>query len=177
MRLFVSPHNPGIWCLGVKWGEEYAAFRVHQHKPLHLSTLHHDALVTSVRLRLEELLACKWIPETYFKQEGGKLIPDGMMRLGDGSPIVIEVENSQKNRRRFEKLLLDWGFYSIRQDEAIALVLYIASTPAVFDVLHRRLQNAPPFMAYGLMLWERLDAGETHFWSTRGPLDLRDLRL
>ncbi len=68
----------------------------------------HDEWVTDVRIIFEKLLGITdWIPERVLKKKNvRKKVPDGIVTLY-GIQYVIEVERSLKNKRSYERILME----------------------------------------------------------------------
>lgn len=83
----------------------------------------HDEWVTEVRIIFEKLLGiADWIPERVFKKKNvRKKVPDGMVTLY-GIQYVIEVERSLKNKRSYERILMETCITHYPE----AVILYIA---------------------------------------------------
>lgn len=83
----------------------------------------HDEWVTDVRIIFEKLLGIRdWIPERVLKKKNvRKKVPDGIITLHD-IQYVIEVEKSLKNKRSYERILMETCITHYPE----AVILYIA---------------------------------------------------
>ena len=140
-----------------------------QFRKLNLQTLVHDAIVTSVRLRLAELWDGKWIPEGLLKKKEYLQIPDGIVAFTSGKKIAIEIENSLKGKTRFQELMNTWANGSGTE---VGLVLYVATTPTLFKSIEVYLTEAPRKPIFALVEWEQLRTGAPKVVSPHGVIDL-----
>ena len=129
-------------------------------------TLIHDALVTSVRLRLEQIWEAAWIPEMALKQLDTLEVPDGILLFKSGTRVAIEVENSIKGKARFLKRLDAW------RGESEKIVLYVATSGEVYRFLKDYLVHAPEKPQFALVLWNDLKSGKPTVWSPYGDLQI-----
>jgi hypothetical protein len=150
--------------------EEKRQVRVNALKVLNLNTLEHDAIVTSVRLRLAEFWDATWIPEQVLKASSPIEIPDGIFSFPSGAQVMVEVENSRKDRPRFHRLLERW------RDVQPMLVLYVATSPALFREIKSWIEDGPQDLPIGLVEWGELETGEPLIWTQRGELALLSQR-
>lgn len=140
-------------------------------KNLSPTTLLHDSLVTSCRLKLSRLWNANFIPERALKTSDFQEVPDGLFVFKSGNGIAIEVENSDKGRTRFLKLVSRW-----KDKSGILFVLYIASNPKLFQSLSSYLNSAPQDQPIGLVLWDELKSGVPLITTARGKMDLLNQR-
>jgi hypothetical protein len=70
--------------------------------------LDHDAKVTSARLRILQLWNATFVPERAIKAKDFPEIPDGIFFFPSGRGVALEIENSDKGRARFLRLLERW---------------------------------------------------------------------
>jgi hypothetical protein len=131
-----------------------------------IRTLRHDVIVTSVRLRLQELWTGSWIPERVIKQEDFPRIPDGLFIFPSGKKVAVEVENTPKSRARFLSILEDWRKVDVK------LVLYVATAPYLFNIIQRLLPDGPRGVPFALVLWDDLKNGATRVSSVAGMVDI-----
>lgn len=157
--------------LGTAVALESGATAISQPRTLQLATLVHDAIVTSVRLKLEELWNAKFVCERAIKGKEYREVPDGIFFFPSGRGIAIEVENSDKGRTRFLRLLQRW-----KDTPQIAFVLYVATSPELFEAIKRFLGHAPKDRPMGVVQWLDLETGRPMVWSQRGDLALFDRR-
>jgi DNA-binding MarR family transcriptional regulator len=137
---------------------------------LNLSCLIHDALVTSVRLRLSQFWSAHFVPERAIKnQQSAFEIPDGIFYFPSGRGIAIEIENSNKGKFRLLKLLDRW-----KAQPQIAAVLYVASTQELFRTVLNAIQEAPllPETLVGVVEWTALQKGIPPVTTKIGNADL-----
>jgi len=134
---------------------------------LNPTTLLHDALVTSCRLRLLDFWNAEFVPERAIKIREFPEIPDGLFFFPTGRGIAIEVENSDKGRTRFLRLLERW-----KETPSIVFILYVATTENLFTALKRYLKDAPEDQPCGVVLWSELLSGQPLIHSPKGELDL-----
>jgi hypothetical protein len=135
---------------------------------LNANTLIHDALVTSARLKLAQFWNAKFIPERAIKPKDFPEIPDGIFYFKSGKGVAIEVENSDKGRFRFLKLLSRWKFHP-----SMGAILYIASNPTLFKTLCGYIQEAPLMVEplIGIIPWEQLKNGSLMVSTQIGEID------
>lgn len=139
-------------------------------KPL-LHTLDHDALVTSVRLRLQEIYGVAtstWVPEGHLKRKGGEQVPDGVLYLGPTQQIYVEVENSIKGGKRLVSILDQY-----RRNSARIPVLYVAASSTIERVLTRVFWEYKESTQFSLITWERLNSDDPVIWSPRATTNLK----
>jgi len=134
---------------------------------LNPTTLLHDALVTSCRLRLREFWNGEFVPERAIKIREFPEIPDGLFFFPTGHGIAIEIEHSDKGRTRFLRLLERW-----KETPSIVFILYVAANEKLFTALKRYLQDAPDDQPCGVVLWSELKTGHPLIHSPKGELDL-----
>jgi hypothetical protein len=83
----------------------------------------HDAVVTDIRILFYELGYTQWLSERVLsKRNDFRRISDGMVFYKDRY-MAIEYESSQKSKRRYKKIFLDYEL-----DRHLDKVLYITST-------------------------------------------------
>lgn len=160
--------------LGVDTVRGTYAVPIPQIKRLNLTTLQHDAIVTSVRLRLKEVWDGAWVPERLLKKAEFPEVPDGLVVFPSGRRLAIEVENSLKGKARFLGLLNRWS-----ASQAF-LILYIATTPRLFETLKGYIgegPKSPKSPVFGLVQWDDLRDGVPHSFSAHGALDLFTRRV
>ncbi len=157
--------------LGTAVALESGASAISQPRNLTLATLQHDAIVTSVRLRLEELWNAKFVCERAIKGKEYREVPDGIFFFPSGRGIAIELENSDKGRTRFLRLLQRW-----KDAPQITFVLYVATSRELYEAIKRFLEHAPKERPMGVVLWQELEAGKPTVWSQRGDLALFERR-
>ncbi len=100
-------------------------------------TLVHDAIVTSVRLRLSYFWDGSWIPERVIKQDEYPQIPDGLLVFQSGKKVAVEVENSPKDKTRFFQNMERWRKTDFK------LVLFVATTTALVARIEGYLKEGP----------------------------------
>jgi len=129
----------------------------------------HDALVTSVRLRLTELWDGTWVPESRLKGKSFKRIPDGLFVFSTGRQVAIEVEHTPKSYRRYEQIFSYW------EETPVAFVLYVAATASITTTLKRAAEQSPnaPIL---IIEWAKLEHGAPSVWSRGGPASIFDRR-
>lgn len=147
-----------------KLGEAYVTQKLsieidNNLKPLQ-STLAHDSIVTSVRLKLVSLLPnSKWLPERALKLMSLEHLPDGILKVSHDEFIVIEVENSIKWSQRYRSLMnTDWS--CIPQ---ITTVLYIATNENISRAISASLYSASDRPSYGVMNLSDLNSNRLEF--------------
>ena len=132
------------------------------------STLIHDAFVTSVRMRLEPHWPdATFIPERALKGRGFTQIPDGVFYFPSGNGIALEIENSDKGKKRFCQLLERW-----EKVPSIVFVLFVVTHPSLESLLRRYLQEGPKTQPMGLVSWSLLRSSSPQVWTQKGEFDL-----
>lgn len=149
--------------------EQIPALARHQ-RPLPLATMFHDHFVTSLRLRLENLWDGNWIPERHLKSTGFPQIPDGVFRFPSGIEIALELENSDKGRRRFNSLQMRW------KNTKVILVLYVVTHDLLFNRILTYLDTGPEVPNFGAVLWDDLEKGIPRVKSKSGYFDIFNRR-
>jgi hypothetical protein len=137
---------------------------------LNLSCLYHDALVTSVRLRLQSFWNAHFVPERAIKSNQTAFeIPDGIFYFPSGKGIAVEVENSNKGRFRLIKLMDRW-----KNQPHIAAVLYVASNESLYRNIFQIIQEASllPNTLVGVVSWEKLKIDKPYVATRVGDADL-----
>jgi hypothetical protein len=146
------------------------AVEIPQIKNINVTTFQHDRIVGAVRLRLREFWSATWIPEGALKKEDYPQIPDGMLLFPSGTRVAIEVENSIKGPKRFHELMKRWAPVPVK------LVLYIATSPNLFNLLQGYLKKGPEGLPFGLLNWSDLEMRQPLVWTVRKELDLLSWR-
>jgi hypothetical protein len=158
---------------GVKVAQGLTPLVSPQRRAFSLLTLEHDLLVTEVRLRLAQFWDAVWLPERALRADEYRQIPDGVLLFQSGKKIAIELENSSKAKRRYQRIWQKWP------GTGTFLVLYVATTPVVAALLRKLLVDAPKGAAFGLVEWEALQAGSKStpkIWTPKGEVDLLSRR-
>lgn len=138
---------------------------------LDLTTLEHDAIVTSVALRLAEVWDGVWVPERALKKDEFSTIPDGVFVFtATGSKVAVEVENSLKGKTRFMGLLDRWRGTKMR------VVLFVPTKYDVEAKLREWIADGPKGVPFALVGWPSLRDGKPYAWSPKGALDLFNRR-
>jgi hypothetical protein len=106
-----------------KKGDQLGAMRSGYDMPrahsLDYRTLEHDALVTTLRLRLREFWDFTWVPERALKDRY-KIVPDGLVQFASGVTFAVEVENTMKGAARQRAILDTWD-----RAEGVYMVLFV----------------------------------------------------
>ncbi len=145
--------------LGRRIIEKDLVIEVPQVNKPDVRTLHHDAAVTTVRLRLQELWTGSWLPERAIKRQDFPQIPDGLFIFPSGKKVAVEVENSIKGRSRLLALLERWRRVDVK------LVLYVATVDNIFSHLKRCLADGPRTVPLSLIHYQRLLASDPSVWT------------
>lgn len=151
---------------GISVAREFETLEVPEPGKVDLRTLTHDALLTSVRLRLQQLWDGVWIPERALKAEEYPRIPDGLMVFPSGRKIAIELENSAKGRTRFLGIIDSW------RGTEILMVLYVAIGEPLRTFLQKTLNGHPAPVVIGVIEWDQLRTGTPSVWTTKGPANI-----
>jgi len=158
--------------LGAKIAAADCVEPIPQQRILKTVELTHDAIITSVRIRLERVWEeGRFVPERAIKKSQYRQIPDGLFMFPSGKGIAIEVENSDKGRSRVLRLLDRWS--DIRH---IILILYVATSDSLFESFKKYLASAPKGQPVGLVHWRDLQAGTPMVWTPRGEMPLLERR-
>lgn len=157
--------------LGAAVALENGALPVGQARVLQATTLVHDSIVTSVRLRLQSFWDAKFTCERAIKGSEYRQIPDGIFTFRSGKGIAIEVENSDKGRNRFIGLLRRW-----RDTPHISFVLYVATNDSLFESIQKWLAHGPKEKPLGVVRWKDLATQAPPIWTCRGELKLLERR-
>ncbi|MCC7441300.1 MAG: replication-relaxation family protein [Bdellovibrionales bacterium] len=154
------------------------AFAVNEGSPhirpistLAAATLLHDALVTSVRLRLRHLWSARFIPERAMKEGDYPTIPDGVFVFASGKAVALEVENSDKGVSRFRRLAARWNDVA-----AIDAILYVTRDEELKTKLQYYLKGASTTKPLGVLAWPALRVGRPKVWTLRGEFPWLDRR-
>lgn len=151
---------------GVKWVESIGQIRIPQRRKPDASTLIHDAAVSAVRFRLEELWDGTWIPEALLKSEEYPQIPDGIWIFPNGNRVAIEVERTAKGPQRFHRLQERWRHIDIR------LVLYVATDRSIAKTVRQYLETGPSDLPFGLVELQSLEFGLPAVWTRLQEIEL-----
>jgi DNA-binding HxlR family transcriptional regulator len=151
---------------GIRAAEAVGDIRVPQLRKLDHNTLVHDACVTAVRLRLEELWDGHWLSEAQLKADEFPQIPDGLWIFPNDNRVAIEVERSEKGPDRFHKLQERW-----RQVD-VGLILYVTVGPLLGERVRRYIETGPSDLPFGVVDFEQLEAGTPKVWTRVKELDL-----
>ncbi len=159
-----------------KRGESVAlqsgARNTRQPARLNPKTLAHDAIVTTCRQKILRHWNAEFIPERAIKTRDFPEIPDGIFFFRSGRGIALEVENSDKGRTRFLRLLERW-----KGAPSIVFVLFVATTDRLFETLSRYLSSGPEDQPMGVVRFsELISAGDVRVRTKRGPVALFDRR-
>ncbi len=99
-------------------------------KAIDHSTILHDAEVTNVRILFHEMGFTEWIPEGVLsKFYELRHLPDGII-YHEGKHVAIEYESTQKSKRRYRRILLDYEL-----EDYVDRVLYVVHTSAMMKKL------------------------------------------
>lgn len=150
--------------------ESALGIRIPQTQKLDLNTLLHDAAVTTVRLRLEELWDGRWLPESLLKSEELRQIPDGLWLFPNGNRVAVEVERTPKGPTRFHELQSRWRGVRVR------IVLVVAMGEAMEQQARKYIETGPADLPFGLVRLDALEDGTPKVWSRAGELDLFNRR-
>jgi hypothetical protein len=138
-----------------------------------LATIYHDSLVTSVRLRIAELWDGWWYPEALMKAEDDRQhIPDGVFHFPNRLRAAIELEHSQKERRRFHARLRHW-----REEPNLALALYVATSDQIYRFIQREILSSGVKGRIGVVHWDALRDGQPPVWTYTGEYHLFKRRV
>jgi hypothetical protein len=129
-------------------------------------TLEHDALVTSVRLRLAQSWDFTWLPERALKDRYS-VVPDGVVSFSGGISFAVEVEHSIKGASRRLALLEKW-----ERVGGISLVLYVATSQTIFAAWQRSILERPRTIGFALLQWSELRNGTPEAWTPKGAVAL-----
>ncbi|MCO5143145.1 MAG: replication-relaxation family protein [Oligoflexia bacterium] len=151
---------------GRKVGRELSRMELDRPRRPFDSQLEHDALVTSVRLRLELLWEGVWIPELAIRKLEIQEVPDGLFVFTNGTKAAIEIENSLKGRSRFVNRMKSW------RDVKVRLVLYVVAKAGILERIKYFMSEAPSTPLFGIVPWEELKGTRPVAWSPQGELEL-----
>lgn len=160
--------------IGIKIAADSAANLIPPRRTLKKAELVHDSIVTSARIRFESIWSdARFTPERAIKRDQYAQIPDGIFYFPSGKGVAMEVENSDKGRSRFLRLLGRWS--DVRE---IILILYVATSKTLYDSLKKYLSHtlAPKGQPVGLVIWDDLKEGTPLVWTPRGELPLLERR-
>ncbi len=155
---------------GLELARQLHHFDIPQLRRLDLKTVEHDAIVTSVALRLHELWDGLWVPERALKKEDYTQIPDGVFVFQNSNKVALEIENSLKGRNRFLENLDKWRFTPMR------LVLFVTTHPKIHSALKRFIDQGPGKVPFALVDWDQLKNGTPTVWCPKGELQIFDRR-
>jgi hypothetical protein len=151
---------------GIAIAQQLHPIEIPQRRRLDFHTIEHDAIVTSVALRLHQLWDGIWVPERAIKKDDYAQIPDGVFMFETGNKVTIEVENSLKGRTRFLTLLDRWKHVPMR------LILYVATHPRIYKSLKEYLSDGPGGIPFALVEWTALRDGSPTVWCPKGELNV-----
>ena len=155
---------------GIKLAEINRTERIPQLRKISIQTLHHDSIVTAVRLRLAQLWNATWIPERLIKADDYPQVPDGILVFPSGTTLAIEVENSPKGPKRFREIQERW------RSNPIKLCLYVASSDVMFRIVKNYLELGPKDLPFGLVNWSDLEKGTPPVWMPQGEIEILSRR-
>lgn len=135
------------------------------------TTLFHDALVTSCRLKFSKIWTAQFHPERELKESEFPEIVDGLWRFQSGKFVALEVECSDKGRKRFLRRLHNLG-----RIESITLILYVVPNERMLSIVRTYLKDSPSEQPSGVCLWGDISAGLFVIQTNRGPVDLSTVR-
>ena len=130
----------------------------------------HDALVTSLRLRLKELFQGRWIPERAIKSAEVSRVPDGLFLCDGGASVALELENSLKGRTRFLRLLKTWV-----QQPGADFLLFVATTDQLKRLIRRNFESVLGSEKVGVILWPEVRVMEPMVDTIRGEIPLAEI--
>lgn len=122
----------------------------------------HDVTVMEVRILLERLLGGRWQQERALRTAQWAEIPDGVLHLNSRARIAIEVELTQKNKPKLNRLLARWK----RRD--VSLVLYVCPNESMADFIKKQMKKIPDAGHLAVITLESLRAGRTEIWTPTG---------
>lgn len=143
---------------------------VSQVTTLPMATLTHDALVTSVRLRLQEFWTGTWLPEKALRREEFEQVPDGVFVFSSGKKVAVEVENSPKGKSRLMEHLGSWARHS--PGKRVFFVLYIATGSGIESLLRRSIKDCSSQAPIAVVSWPELESQKPPIWTAKGEIDL-----
>lgn len=146
---------------GMPIAEANSNIRVTEYPVIDRLKAEHDAIVTDIRLRLENEWNGKWTPEIDIQADHPSKIPDGIFEFGNELKAAIEVENSLKGRKRFQDRLLLW-----RPNE-IDMVIYFATTEEIYESLKSFLEVAPRHPSFYLVSYDAFRSGDGSAWHNK----------
>lgn len=129
----------------------------------------HDLVVTDIRMMFHGWGYRDWLSErVLLRRNDLKRIPDGMI-FNQGKYIAVEYEASQKSKRRYREIFLNYGF-----DKQIDKVIYVAATAELTETL---LKQGSICRKLHFVLLEDLkkDPMRAKLTGTSGECSLRDL--
>ena len=158
--------------LGLKTAASGSTLSIRPQQYLDLPTLKHESIITSVRVILEEAWKTgRFVPEQAIKNQDFRQIPDGVYFFENGRGVALEVENSLKSEKRFLKLHERW-----EEEPAIFFVLFIATSPDLYEAIKARIPKVQTDQPFGLVLWDDLKAGTDQIWSPERTWSLAELK-
>ena len=130
------------------------------------NTIHHDVMVSEVRLALENVgLGENWVPEHVLKSRSAKAldheqksvqIPDAMFTMkrgGQSSVMALEVELNGKDRFRYWNILSNYA-----KKRKLYAVWYILENPNIAKALEEAWRDTKKKHETGLvLLWSNLE--------------------
>ncbi len=152
---------------GCRLARQYNARAAGYLARLSPSTLFHDALVTSCRLRIADFWDAEFLPERALKELEVPEVPDGVWRFKSGKMIALEVECSDKGRRRFLSRLQSFGHI-----DAITFVLYVTPNERMHGIVKSYIKDGPQEQPVGVVLWDLLKSDQSPVWTQRGEVDV-----
>jgi len=155
---------------GIELAQTLSPALVPQLGKVPLATLAHDALVASVRLRLEELWTGTWVSERALKPESFEQVPDGLFIFPSGKKVAVEVETSPKGKARLMDHLASWA--RKQNGERLFLVLYITPDPGIERLLRRCIEESASQVPIAVVSWPELDTNMPLAWTVKGEIDL-----
>ena len=109
---------------------------------LTLTTYEHDLQLVDLSLQLTQQTGGEWVPERRLRRDKGLdgvgvpgHVPDGLIRLLDGSTIAVELERTKKGNRRLGDILTG---YLKGEHGRVAAVWYYCRTAAIAERVRRQ---------------------------------------
>ena len=133
------------------------------------SNYRHDLAVTGIRIMFHEWGYTDWLSErVLLRRNDLRQVPDGMIFHRDRY-TAIEYESSQKSKRRYRKIFIDYEL-----DRRVDKVLYIVDTPELAQKISREISawHKPHFVCLGDI---QKDSTNAKLKSLDGECSLKEL--
>ena len=157
---------------GAKVAAEGSSLQIRPRRNLDPMSLAHEAVLTSVRVILEESLTPgEFASEEAIAAKGCAQMPDGIFFFENGRGIAIEVEDSFFSQKCFLETHERW-----EEEPDIFFVLFVATSHDLVERIRDLILQVKSDQPFGVVLWNDLRSGQYQIWSPERTWQLSDLK-